>query len=337
MARRQQDDLGPVGGLGPDRRPCSAARLRLGGPEVEPGERVERLAERRGVGRDERRELVEDALDLLLLGDLRLAPGVAELDRDERLDEERLAAARRVVDDALDPRPRLGLDRHDVAPVAERDDRLLERAAQLRADERVEAPAQPVVGDADRGPQAAEPRRGGVEQLADRVEAARERAAQRGQRVERRGRGRAAAAGARRRATSRSRAVASSVSAISRNCAGIEPAAARGALDRRPDVVRRADADARPLARAARGPGRSRRAPRATITGSADGSRASARRRDGAERGRLGQPLADERELEQDAASGLSIAASARRADPDTDGDRRSRTATDASAQSGPA
>ena len=83
------------------------------------------------------------------LGDLRLAPGVAQLDRDERLDEQRLAAARRVVDDALDPRPGLGLDRHDVAAVAERDDRLLERAAELRADERVEPAAEPVVGDPD--------------------------------------------------------------------------------------------------------------------------------------------------------------------------------------------
>ena len=56
-----------------------------------------------GVRGDERRQLVEDPLDLLLLGDLRLAPGVAELDGDERLDEQRLAAAGRVVDDALDP------------------------------------------------------------------------------------------------------------------------------------------------------------------------------------------------------------------------------------------
>ena len=151
---------------------------------------------------DERRQLVEDARDLLGLGDLRLAPGVAQLDRDERLDEQRLAAARRVVDDALDPAPRLGLDGHDVAPVAERDDRLLERAAELRADERVEPPPQAVVGDPDRGPQPAEPRRGGVEQLADRIEAARQRRAEGRQRVELRARARAAAAAARRRGTS---------------------------------------------------------------------------------------------------------------------------------------
>ena len=98
----EQDDLGPIGRLGADAVHLGG-ELRLGRPEVEAGERVERLAERLGVRGDERRQLVEDPLDLLLLGDLRLAPGVAELDGDERLDEQRLAAARRVVDDALDP------------------------------------------------------------------------------------------------------------------------------------------------------------------------------------------------------------------------------------------
>ena len=94
------------------------------------------------------------------------------------------AAPRGVVDDALDPRAGLGLDRHDVAAVAQRDDRLLEGVAQLRADERVEPPPQPVVGDADRRAQATEPRRGGVEQLPDRVEAAGQRRAQGRQRVQ---------------------------------------------------------------------------------------------------------------------------------------------------------
>ena len=80
MARRQQDDLGPLGRLGPDAVHLRG-QLRLGGPEVEPGERVERLAQRLGVGGDERRQLVEDARDLLRLGDLRLAPGVARARR----------------------------------------------------------------------------------------------------------------------------------------------------------------------------------------------------------------------------------------------------------------
>ena len=151
----------------------------------------------------ERRQLVEDAGDLLGLGDLRLAPGVAELDRDERLDEQGLAAARRVVDDALDPRPGLGLDRHHVAAVAERDDRLLEGAPELRADERIQPAPQPVVGDTDGRPQATETRRRGVEQLPDRVEAARQRRADRGQRVELAPEVAQERAGARRRAASR--------------------------------------------------------------------------------------------------------------------------------------
>ena len=77
---------------------------------------------------------------------------------DERLDEQRLAAARGVVDDALDPGAGVGPDWDHVAPVAERDDRLLERRAELGADEGVEAPAEAVVGDPDRRPEAAQPR-----------------------------------------------------------------------------------------------------------------------------------------------------------------------------------
>ena len=216
-----------------------------------------------------------------LLGGLRLAPGVAELDGDERLDEQRLAAARRVVDDALDPAPRLGLDRDDVAAVAERDDRLLERAAELRPDERVEPPAEPVVGDADGRPQAAEPRRRRVEQLAGRIEAAGERASAAPAAGGARGRARGGAAGARRRATSASRAVASSVSAISRNWAGSSrpPRAARSTAG--PMSWAAPIADARPLGRAAPAPGRSRRGRGRRATGSSDGSRASASRRDG--------------------------------------------------------
>jgi hypothetical protein len=92
VARRQQGDLGSVRGLGTGSVHVGRER-RLGCPEIESGQRLERLAERHGVRRDQRRELVEDALDLFLLGDLRLAPGVPELDGDERLDEQRLATA----------------------------------------------------------------------------------------------------------------------------------------------------------------------------------------------------------------------------------------------------
>ena len=105
VAGRQQDRLGPLGRLGAAGAHLGGER-RLGRPEVELGERPERLAQGVRVGRHERRQLVEDARDLLGLGDLRLAPGVAQLDRDERLDEQGLAAPRRVVDDALDLRAR---------------------------------------------------------------------------------------------------------------------------------------------------------------------------------------------------------------------------------------
>ena len=88
MAGRQQDRLGPLGGLGPAGAHLARER-RLGRPEVELRQRPERLAQGIGVGGHERGQLVEDARDLLGLGDLCLAPGVAQLDRDERLDEQR--------------------------------------------------------------------------------------------------------------------------------------------------------------------------------------------------------------------------------------------------------
>ena len=102
---------------------------RAGDPEVEasPGRRASRRAASACCG-DERRQLVEDALLFGLGLELRLAPGVAQLDDDERLDEQRLAAARLIVDDALDAALGVGPDRHDVAAVAQGDDRLLQRA-----------------------------------------------------------------------------------------------------------------------------------------------------------------------------------------------------------------
>ncbi len=151
MTGAKEDDLGPVDGLGPHGVQL-AREDRLGRPEVEPGQRAERFAEERRVGRDEHRELVEDPLDLRLLGHLCLAPGVAQLHDDEGLDEQGLAAAGGVVDDALDPRAGVGLDRHHVAAVAERDDRLLERRS--RAPSRR---AYPAAGGGGRRPP--EPRR----------------------------------------------------------------------------------------------------------------------------------------------------------------------------------
>ena len=128
-------------------RPCD--------PEVERRQDGERLVERVGLSLDERRQLVEDALLLCLDRQLRLAPGVAQLDHDEWLDEDRLATPRLVVDDALDAPALVGADRDDVAAVAQGDQRLLQDAGELgTVDERLESRPQPLVGDADR---AAEP------------------------------------------------------------------------------------------------------------------------------------------------------------------------------------
>ena len=179
----QQHDLESLGGPGTGSAHVRRERC-LCRPEIEMSQAAQRVTQVHGVRGDERGQLIEDPGDLLGLGDLGLAPGVPELDRDERLDEQRLAAARRVVDDPLDPRPRLGLDRHHVAPVAQRDDRLLEGAPELGPDERIEPATKAVVGDPDRRPQATEARRGGIEQLADRVEAAGQGRAQRRQRMQ---------------------------------------------------------------------------------------------------------------------------------------------------------
>ena len=279
MTRAEEDDLRPRRRLGPDSVELGG-ELGLGAPEVEAGERAERLPQGRRVRPDDGRQLVEDPLDLGLLRDLRLAPGVAELDGHERLDEQRLAAARRVVDDALDPASGVGLDRHDVASVAEGDDGLLERTAELRADERVEAPLQAVVGDPDRRPEPAEAR-------ARRCRAARRPGRSCGRACSAgpaghgaHGRGRAGAGGARRRGPSRG--------ATTRR--GYRRSRGSG-----PDRGGRRGRPARSTARCrgrrrCRQPDRSARRerawsvssrPRVTMTGSFDGSRASASRRPG--------------------------------------------------------
>ena len=157
----------------------------LGRPQVESGQRVERFAQLGRVRADERRQLVEDPLDLGPLGDLGLPPGVAQLNHHERLHEQGLAAARRVVDDALHPAPGVGPDRHHVATVAQGDDRLLEGPARgLGLDQRIEPPAQPVIGDPDGLTQATQAWRSRIQELADRVEAAAEGALEGRQRME---------------------------------------------------------------------------------------------------------------------------------------------------------
>ena len=296
MTRGQQHDLGPIRGLRP-RRVHVRGERGLGSPEIEPGEGSQRLAQRGRVGRHERRQLVEDSGDLLGLRDLCLAPRVAELDRHERFDEQGLAASRGVVDDALDPAARLGLDRHHVAAVPQRDDGLLERRAELVPDQRIEPSSQPVVGDANGGTQSTEPRGGRVEHLPDRIEAARQRRSQRRQRVQ-----------------FASQLVEEGAPIVDedggqprRRIEGLgkleelerlQAAATGRPLDPRPDVARRADADARPVLDQ-----RPRLVRLVEAAGDHDriGARARAPRPDAAmaEGGRVGQPGTDQGELEQ--------------------------------------
>src|SRR5205085_1453588 len=94
-------------------------------------EPVERLVERIGLVGNDLRQLVEDPLLLRLCLQLRLAPRVAQVDDDQRLDEQRLAAARLVVDDALDAAAGVGPDWDDITAVAQRDERLLKRSSDV--------------------------------------------------------------------------------------------------------------------------------------------------------------------------------------------------------------
>jgi hypothetical protein len=165
MARRQQHDL-VAARHGRADRVHLLREPRPAHPVVEPREGLERRHEPLALAPDLRRELVEDAL--LLRGDreLRLTPRVRQVDGHERLDEQGLAAAGLVVDDAAHAASRLGPDRDDVAPVPERHDGLLERAHELGMDERVEARPEAFVGDAHGAPEAAQLRRGRIGQPA---------------------------------------------------------------------------------------------------------------------------------------------------------------------------
>ena len=137
----------------------------LAHPQVEAGERIEVRLQCLGAGCDVGRELIEHPLFLGRGSELGLAPGIGQLDRDERFHEQRLAAAGLVMDDALDAAACFGPHGHHVASVAQRDDGLLEGAGKLRVEQCLEAAAQPLVGDAHGPPQPAQGRGGGVQDL----------------------------------------------------------------------------------------------------------------------------------------------------------------------------
>ena len=214
-------------------------------PEVEAGQGVQVSAQCLGVGSHVGGELVEDPLLLRLGRQLRLAPRVGQLDRHERLHEEGLPAARLVVDDAPDPALGIGPHRHHVAAVAQRDERLLQGPREVRVDERLEPAAQPFVGQPHRPAQAAQRRRGRVEDLAGRVDAGLQPGAQ----------GRHGVQAAVQRVEQRPLHLAQRVGqAAGRHerlhdgpqLRGVEATGAHSARHDGPDVPRPADADVRP-------------------------------------------------------------------------------------------
>src|SRR5699024_4356707 len=109
--------------------------------------------------------------DFPLLFHLGLAPAVVQLDDIERFDEERLAACRCVVHDALDDTPGLGAHGDDVPAVPHRDDAFLQGGAIATAGhEALQAILEPAMRDPDRLPDPGEFLAGSVEHIATRTD-----------------------------------------------------------------------------------------------------------------------------------------------------------------------
>ena len=78
------------------------------------------------IGGDEIGQHPQHAIDFVLFAHLQFAHLIVEFHRRERLDEQRRAAGRLIVHDALNAAFEVGLDRNDVTPAALRDDGLLQ-------------------------------------------------------------------------------------------------------------------------------------------------------------------------------------------------------------------
>ena len=100
-------------------------KLRLGKREVDIRENLAVVLQDAAVLIDFGREMAQDALDFLLLGEGQLLDVVVELDDGHRLDEECRARGRLVVHDAGEARAVFLLYRNDVAFIAHRDDGIL--------------------------------------------------------------------------------------------------------------------------------------------------------------------------------------------------------------------
>ncbi len=155
------------------RRADLVAESHLRERQVDAGERLDAPTDVLGVRADVAAEGAEDALDLALLLELRLAPAVGHVDDGERLEPHRGAAAGDVVDDALELAAHVGLDGDDVSAVAQGDDGLLRNAlGERRREDVLEPLVQAVVEAADLAADAAEGGAGLVGDLAALVDAA---------------------------------------------------------------------------------------------------------------------------------------------------------------------
>ena len=109
----------------------------------------------------------QDALDFVLLVQDQRAPAIGHLDHGDRLDEQRGAAGRLIVDDAGHLPARLGADRNNVATVPLGDHRVLDHIAERwRGHDLAQARDQAIVGAAQLGPNATQRGAGGIQDLA---------------------------------------------------------------------------------------------------------------------------------------------------------------------------
>ena len=163
MPRAEQDDLVTY------RYPGAPPRAREGPArdgEVDRPDGLDERGEPLGARAHGGRELAQDPRDLVALGALRLAEPVRVLDDGERLDEERLARAGAVVDDAGHAPARRRPEREHGPPRARGDEVVLQVLAQVGVTrEALEPLGQPRTSLAKLAAEAAKRRRGAVAQV----------------------------------------------------------------------------------------------------------------------------------------------------------------------------
>ncbi len=94
--------------------------------EVQPGERGNRREKLRCGCGHLARQRAQDALDLIRLPALHLAPAVACVNRAQRFNKQCLAASRGIMNNPRNPGPKVRFHRNDVPALAESDYRLLD-------------------------------------------------------------------------------------------------------------------------------------------------------------------------------------------------------------------